>query len=395
MARKTHREKLIDEELEAHIADAVLDLISQGMEKRQADEVARQQFGNIIDIKKQTVEQYSDSIWNRFGPTVCIIGPYAVLSVVFLLMWLVMRRSLIGVTLEPFFLWWVFAGVIAMTLLIVKWIFEYTGLLKIQGVVASMIFVLLEAFSLTNVLDINDFEVNIHAVLLAAVLFLVLQLAWKRLSALIKTMAVYGFTVVVTWSALVQEPLFGFIGTARCLYIKSSEGALPEVVAMCSQVPFMSRLLIPIYILLAVGVPFMIYFLFRYWISQSTVIWRKVIFSCVVAALPLAPAFVNDVNTLGGLDVIPWKAEIYQAYWETIGRRPEEKDFDFYARTRAYENIEQVKTVLFASQERRLKIRLIYQEVLGRAPSKEEIGFYIENQRTIDGIYEDLQKQIE
>ncbi len=391
MSKPRHRDQLIQEELHAHIADTVDDLVSEGMSTEEAQHIAQQQFGDIQGIKKQVASQYSNSVWERFGPLVCIGGPYVTLSLSFLILWLFLQKTMIGATLAPLFLWWVYIGIIAFVLMLVYWIIEYAGLSSTRSAFISIFFVLLAALSLTSILDINDFEVNIHAVFLGVLLYVLGRFVWPHVSAFIKRSVLYLFTVAVLWSTLVQEPLFAFVGTARCLYIRSSEGALPEVLAICSQVPFMSRLLIPLYLLIIVGLPYFIYFLMRYWSNSSTMLYRKIIMSAAIVALPVTPFIFHDVNTLGGLDVIPWKADIYEVYWEVLGRRPEDKDIQFYARTRAYENLDQVKEVLYQSKERRLKIRLLYQEFLGRKPSKEEVQFYTENKRSIDGIIEDLQ----
>jgi hypothetical protein len=155
----------------------------------------------------------------------------------------------------------------------------------------------------------------------------------------------------------------------------------------------LSGALFPAYLFLLLGIPFLWLFVLQYVRNNGTRAYRKLSMSAVIVALPFMPLFVHDVNNYGELDILPWKADIYVAYAEILGRAPEQKDIDFYGMTRSYKQMEQVRDVLYRSAERRLKIDLLYREELHRSATEEEIDAYVESRSSVGTIRDDLRAQ--
>lgn len=393
MPKRSYQDKLILEELEGHIEDAVEDLVHQGMDEKSARKKAHSQFGNFESIHEEVSAIHSHPSWILLHPaTLCVVA-YGFVSLV-LFMWYVIT-DVNGTAIELFTLWWIFFGIGSVVLMVNRWITEYLGLQSIQVIWTTFLFTFFASLSLTVVLDIDNFEGSIHALLLAAVLIISSKLLWNKLTVRWKYILIYGFTVATIWSSAAEQPLFDFIGTARCLFITPDDIPLTGALAYCKQIKPFSGYLIPIYLVMLIGAPYLFRFLWRYLQSTATARYRKMILTAAFAAIPLFPFFLNDLNNYGQLDVVKWKPDIYEVYWETLGRRPEEKDILFYAQTRAYENLDAVREVLYNSKERKIKIDLIYQEVLGRNARKRQTQQYVEHRTSVDEIYNELRLQVQ
>lgn len=378
----------IHEELQGHIDDMVEDLVSEGVNEEDARAQAAEAFGDFDAIAKEV--KTVDGVFGRISGAQLLVSIYIVVFASILFGGLFLG-GIGGSAFELPLLWWSFVGGIGMVVVGVRWLVDYMGFGSTRVVQAAYLFTAFIGFGLTRVLDIDNFEVNLHVLLFGVVLYGVVALGWNWFSVKVKKVFVYSFAVLATWSVLAEQPIFDFWGTARCLYITRDNIPLEGALATCQQVSVFSGMIIPIHVTTLTAVVFFIHFLWKeYWKSPAVSVSRKVILTSMLIGIAVVPSFIKDINNYGELDVVPWKQDIYTMYWEVLGRRPEQKDIEFYARIRAYENLGPAYEVLWNSSERRLKIRLVYSEVLGRYPTDEELQQYRENRRTVDGIYQDL-----
>lgn len=387
MSFVSSKHKQIEAELQSHLNDLVDELV---LEKKLSVEEARSQASQVfgdLNTHVQAVEKvYPLSRIFRFGIGPTVVISFTALSVVFSLMYAIFENSIAGTRMEPALLWWVFVGIIGFALLLNQWIIEFHGLRTPRVLISSFLFTGMLALSITRVMDVNNFEEVIHAILIGVVVLAAAEIWWKKISILGRQLIAQVFCAVVVWSVLVQQPLLGFVGQAQCLYVRPGSIDLSGALNVCQQVPWMSTLLLPIYILAFIGIPYLLVLMYQYVTSRGTTVYRKIILTGFMLVLPIAPAFAHDINSLGQLDIIPWKREIFSAYREALGRKPQEKDIEFYAQTKAYTDMDHVRTVLFASYERSLKIRLVYVEELGREPTEEELQFFIAGEQSIKVI---------
>lgn len=174
-----------------------------------------------------------------------------------------------------------------------------------------------------------------------------------------------------------------------CLYLQPD----PFTTApnQCTQLSWVHPLLFLIYIKLGFSISMIAHYGYILWV-RSSVLYRKVITTGAFVLMPITPFLMFGVNQSGTLDALPWKRDIYTAYVDILGRRPEQKDYDFYAQTRSYKHLSAVREVLYQSEERRLKIMLLYREILQREPSPDELDYYANSSLTIQQITEDLQR---
>ncbi|MBI2410982.1 MAG: hypothetical protein HYV32_03790 [Candidatus Kerfeldbacteria bacterium] len=393
MAKQSYHNQLVREELEAHIADMTDDLVLEGMERVIARRTAEETFGHIDAIEQQVCAQHRQSFWHRANPFLVLGASYLLIALTFVLLRFALGRSVNAARLEPIMLWWAFVGITAIGMMCVHWISEYRGYRDHRFVRMVFLFILLLSFSITAVLDIDNFEVNLHAILFLLMTYVFLRWRWEQSALLLKRALVFGASAFVIWMTLLERPIFQFVGTARCLFLTPDTIPLTGALAKCQQVPLESELLLPIYVVLIIGIPTMVLFWSHYIQNSATALYRKIAFSAVLVAMPVTPTLVHNVNNYGELDIVPWKAQIYFAYEEVLGRAPEQKDIDFYAVTASYKNMEKVRDVLYASYERQLKIDLLYQEILHRHATEAEGAAYIENRKSVKQIEAELREQ--
>lgn len=381
------KKRQIQDELQSHVDDLVDELVhEQHISIEQAQRQAQRLFGDFQTHVQAVEKVYPVSALFRFGPVATIVMVYSMLSVLLSISYGLFSHTISGSRLEPVLLWWVFLGVIGLMLIVNQWILEFSGLLQPRVLVTSFIFSGLVGLSITRIMDINNFEEVVHAVIVGVGVFVAMEIFWKKTSILLRQLVAHGFCISVVWSTLTQQPLLGFVGQAQCLYLKPDSLNFSTALQVCSQVPWLSTILLPIYGLMLIGIPYMVWFMFGYWRNRSTFLYRKMVYSFLLLCLPVAPVLAHDINSRGQLDIIPWKREIYQTYKEVLGRKPQEKDIQFYAETKAYTNMQHVRAVLLDSYERRLKIRLVYVEELGREPTEEELNFFVQGGQTVQDI---------
>lgn len=382
----TSQRRRVREELEAHIGDLASEFVERGYSDADARTAAEQQFGDAVAVENALVTRSLDARV-VLGVTYALAGS-ALITALFSV-----REPVLQAQIQWAVFVWACLSVIAAVLVCICWAMEFYGMHSGLTLWVAVLLTLLVSMVVTLVLDIDNFEVNIHAIGLGGLLLVVGGALWSRFSVRIQQMLLYGYATAVTYSTLVEEPLFSFVGTARCLFLTPDAVPLTGVNVHCQQVSLLSGMLFPAYLFLLLGIPFLLKFLFTYVRDRGPRLYRKLSMSAVVFALPLMPLFVSDVNNYGELDILRWKADIYEAYHDVLGRSPEQKDIDFYATTRSYEHMEVVREVLYQSYERRLKIDLLHQEELGRHATEEEIAAYVERRITAEDIRSELQQR--
>lgn len=385
-----YKEQEIREELEAHIQDMIADLVHDGMNTADAEEQAREAFGEMEQAVQSTiaVEGPLSSWFTR--PIVWVTSLYAVISIVLTIAVNVFVGSSVSAQLQVVLLWWIFVGITGLLLLLLHWILDFVGSDSLHSVRLSFLFTIVASISITSVLDIDNFEGNVHAVVLGIVVYGLLALLWKRVTVKLLRAVVFGFGALVTWTTLIEEPLFQFFGTSRCLFITPDGVELVGALAQCKQVGVVSRPTAPLIIAILLALFYVGRFLKQYVFSQNVHTVRKLVLSAAVIAMPVVPAMVPDLNNYGELDVVPYKRDIYESYISILGRSPEEKDYLFYGRTRAYENMDAVEDILFESRERRVKVNLLYLEIVGRSATPAEVTAYIQQRLSIEEIRNEL-----
>lgn len=439
------KNKEILTELQSHIQERSEELRFKGLTPEKAQKQAAQEFGQLETVYQQ-VKSIKGSAWLLWlNPKALLLLAYCFLTIALLIIYFGFKNWLVGTIFEPLLLYWAGFSIVGGTVIISYWLIEFLGLGKHKTLWVTILFIALLNLPITAILDIDNFEVNVHAMFLGITLILLSRIFWPKLTIWWQKIIIYSYAIIATTSILREKPLFNFIGKARCLFLTPDNVPLTGALASCQQVQPWSGMLLPVHLTLLIGVPYFFYFLIRYWLNRGTQLYRKVILSCSALGLIMIPIAVGGINNYGQLDIIPWKAEIYQIYHEVLGRDPTAEDIEFYATTRAYQHLdliketlmnseeynidfnqapwrptieqiywdilgrdprtnelrfyavtrayqdlEKVKQVLYQSTERRIKINLIFEEVLNRPATEEELDFYIRNKTSIENIYQAL-----
>lgn len=386
------REQKIRTELESHMADLRDEFLNSGMTADQAEAEIQQVFGDLDTLVKQTlaVQPQTRTIlhpctWLMILSSVCIF----VTAVAF---WLMNGLSA-QLVLEKALVWSAFFGVVSLGLCLSRFMLEYFGLNKVHVVYASLTLSLLISFALTSLLDLNNFEVTIHLIGLAVFLGIGLHLWWNKLKLPLKYTSLFLFSALSTFSALTERPPFQFLGELRCLFIQPNSTPLTGALSTCQQLPLWHPLLLLLYSVVLGGGIYLLYILWGYIKNTATSVSKKIILTLSLSSLGVAPILLFDLNRYGEIDIIPWKVEIYEAYAEVLGRKPETKDIQFYARSRAYLDMFHLREVLYQSEERKLKIDLLYQEILHRHATPDEVEYFATQKLSVDQIRQLVQTQ--
>lgn len=437
------KNKEILTELQSHIQERSEELRFKGLTPEKAQKQAAQEFGQLETVYQQ-VKNIKGSAWLPWlSPKALLLWTYCFLTMALLAIYFGFKNQVAGTIFEPLLLYWAGFSIVGGTVIISYWLIEFLGLGKHKTLWVTILFIALLNLPITAILDIDNFEVNVHAMFLGITLILLSKIFWPKLTIWWQKFIIYGYAIIATTSILREKPLFNFIGKARCLFLTPDNVPLTGALASCQQVQPWSGMLIPVYLTLLIGVPYLFYFLIRYWLNKSTRLYRKIILSSSALGLIIVPMVVNGVNNYGQIDIVPRKAEIYQLYqeilqrdptaeeiefyaqtrayqhldriretllnseeyninldqapwrptieqiyWDILGRDPRTNELRFYAVTRAYQDMERVKETLYQSEERKIKINLIFQEVLKRPATEEELDFYIKNKTSIEDIYQ-------
>ncbi|EKD76402.1 MAG: hypothetical protein ACD_43C00125G0003 [uncultured bacterium] len=382
--------RFIDDELNAHLLDLADDLVAQGMKPADAMAAAQHQFGDTATIRRDLIALHpirSGLLMPiMFGLLLALVLPFYFLHNNF-------PEQYIGLMSERVILWWWYFFITLAVAALANWLMEFYGLQQRTSLYNVLGFALAANIIITLVLDINNFEVNLHAIVFTFFCAALLNWLWVKLSINWKKRLLIIVTVVIIISALREQPLFQFALQDSCLFIAPDKSPLVGALKNCVQIAWWHPLLYPIYATLLASTIILLHHGFLLWRNTGTAWWRKFIISGAFALLPITPLVYHDINHYGELDIVPWKLEINQAYIHILGRSPEEKDYDFYAQTRSYQHMSRVREVLRASAERRIKISTIYKKIIGREPNTEIVESYATSPKSIKTIRHELKKQ--
>lgn len=374
-------------ELQAHLEERAEEYVSDGLSMAEAERRAQLDFGSLDEHVRATVRTHPPVEQLPFTRTQVAMVLYVLtVSVLGVLSWKWQGTS-VAAEVEPVLWRVVQLGVVAVNVGLVYWIVRFYGLRSPVVAWVAAVWTLLYGFGITAILDIDNFEGTIHALLLVAVVLVVMQVAWKHVSVWWRRVVLYALAAVIPWSALTEHPVFDVVYQGRCLFVTPDPGPLTGVLQACQQVPLLSTTFFPVVALVVIGVPVILMLMVRMLMNRpATPIVRPLSFAAVLCMLVIAGWQFSDINNKGELDILPWKADIYDAYADALGRSPQDKDFRFYAETRAYLHIERIRQTLYASAERRLKITAVYQEVLRQDPTAEEVESWVSGQQSIEMI---------
>lgn len=369
-------------ELESHLIDAADELSSPPLDGAVTHPQSLGNFGPLEVVTKSVLAVESKQTMT--GATAGKLG--MLLGIIISLgLWL-QRYPLNGAVLQPIILSIVYIGIFALVLLSVKWVAEFWGMQTRKVLWLSLIFSTLVNLAITIVYDVDNIFVPLELLLVGVGIAFPLGVWWPSMSIFSRRIFLYTFALFATWSALFGQAVLEFVFPAPCVYVTPDNVPLTGLLASCQQVAPGGMLLWPLYALAGVGIFFIAIFLKKYWQNPASALRRKIIISIALSAVPIVPLAVHDVNNYGRIDIIAWRPAIVQAYQDILGRNPQPKDMEFYALTEAYQNMTRVKSVLFASYERRLKIDLLHQEVLHRHASPAEIQFFVDRQYPVKKI---------
>ncbi|MFA6908452.1 MAG: hypothetical protein WC289_01045 [Patescibacteria group bacterium] len=378
----------IREELETHLRDCEDSLISDGVHPRDAHTRAVQLFGELHRVELDVAREHQrQSLWSMRA---IIVGMVFLAIAISLGYWL-RSYPLTGALFQPVMLSILYLGIFALVLVLIRWMVEFWGLNSKEVLLFSLLFSLLINVSITAIYDIDKVLVPIQAILVGSLLLAVVITFWNSLSVFARRVAIYGFAIFAIWTAIHGQATISFLGLPSCIYLTRDAVPLSGELAQCKEMPFFYPLLWPVYAVIISALFVTFHFLKRYVASAGTFAHRKIVMTTALALVPLLPLAVHDVNNYGKIDVISWKPAIYQSYHNILDRDPQPKDMDFYAYTRSYQNIKRVEAVLYASQERRIKINLLHQEILHRDASEAEMDFFIQSRMTVTDIRTKLQ----
>lgn len=375
------------EELDSHVLDCADELVQLGYDPAAAIEEAKKQLGDVDQIAKElaTVHPllavYAD--WIAFSVLVLSIVPIYIVQYF-------SASTLLGLISEQLILWWYGCGLVLIALLLVNWQWSIIPVTQRRSIAVALSMGWFIATCITVALDINNFETIIYNGLFALSCGLIILALWKPLALWHRQLfllVVVSLMIAFAWreEGLWERDLF-----QQCLYLIDSN-PLVNPSSFCSQVTPLSGYFLLIYAFTATAITFLTHYLVRLW-NNGSQLYRKVITTGALVCLPLGSFSMTGVNNNGALDVVAWKVDIYQAYDDILGRRPEAKDYEFYGTTRSYEHMSKVRSVLYASPERREKIRLEFIKILSREPTTEELNDYSSGTQTINQITKKLEQ---
>lgn len=388
--KSSYQQQKIREELEAHLNDLTAELIAAGRDPDMARREAEKMFGNRELIVGQIIAEEHVGWWNRYHPIVPITFFHLFLAVGIFVTSRLMPSSVEGTFFEPLFLWWTYVGLIGAALIVMRWIMEYTGLRGSAALWLNLAFIAVTTFSLTFIYDIDRFELLVDIFLLGAVLGATSRFWWRLIDARFRRWVVLVYGLISLVSTLLQKPIFFFLKQKQCYYVTPDLVDQGLEAMQCHQVNLLSSVFGLIVVISPIALFGFLGFVFLYARDRSVAAHRKIGLLVVTGLLLFTPLFLQDIDNYGAISVLPWKTEIYKAYEEILGRRPEPKDIEFYAATRSYVHMGEIKDVLYASRERRLKINLIFEEALKRPATETEIEQYVRNRWSVEDIYRQL-----
>lgn len=382
--------RAIDDELNAHLLDLQDDLMAQGLTAADATATAHKQFGEVAAIRQELIGIHRGALsylWPLLG------GLFIVSVIPFYILRVQAPQRIVGLLSEHVIIWWWLAFITVAAVVLARWLMQFYGLQTRFSLYSVLALALVVSNVITIVLDVDNFEVSLHGIIFALLVGGGLLVAWAKLSFAWKRRLLLLATIIIVLSALREEPIFQFALQDTCLYLTPDKFPLAGELRNCVQLQWWHPLLYPIYLELLVCGAILLNHVYRLWQSHGTALWRKLVMTSALVALPVIPLFVQDINNRGEIDIVPWKRSIYKSYVLILGRAPEQKDYDFYAQTRSYLHMSRLREVLRASEERRIKITQMYEHILDRAPTAAELDDYANSTKSIKKIKRELKQQ--
>jgi hypothetical protein len=301
------------------------------------------------------------------------------------------KQSLTFFYVQLFTLYWTYLGILGFLSSLIYLTIRYYGLRHRKIIWVIWSWIMLFGFSITIVLDIDHFEVNLHAIIALVMVGTALHANWTKLTTFAKRNLLYVTAWLVTLSTLMNWPIFQWLYKPQCLYLTPDGIPLVGALAQCQQVSWFSPLLWPLYATGLAAAGYILYALLTYWRNTATKIIPAIILTAGIVATVLLPILWHDINNHGELDVLGWQVDINEAYQEILGRAPERKDLEFYASSRAYKHMSRVRDTLYHSPERKQKIILLYQAIVQRSPTEDELNQALKKRQSIETITAELQ----
>lgn len=373
------RQDILDE-FNAHLQDLIDEYVADGLPVDAARERAMRVFGDMnthieATLRTRPSSQYTQAI--VYGTIYTSIAAVSLAA-------FIASGSYLGAILAPVVIYALDIGILLFTLLCAHTFISLYGVLQPRVLWYVGAYTLCVHTAITITLDIDKFEAIVHSLTVLIIGYIITTLFWQRFSFTWRKILILTFPAIIITAALFEHRLLDIFGTMKCLFITPDTVPLTGALQTCSQVRLWSHVLWPIYIALGMSIFFMIrhvIYLIRLHNHSSIALMSISALLCIAT-----PITFYDLNNTGQLDIAPWEAEVFRAYQDVLGRNPQQKDIDFYALTRSYEHMEKIREVLYASEERQLKIRLLYREILQREPTEQEIQFYVHARTSIDTI---------
>lgn len=376
------------DELDSHLLDCADDLVKLGYDQAAATAEAETKFGDRSQIEHDLQLIHP---WLAAGADWIVLGLLVFTLLPLYLIYFFSAVPTLVIASEHLLLWWYGGAFIVGTLTLLHWQFSIIPLTKRLSLRIALAMGWLVATCITVALDMNNFETIIYNALFALIGLLLLELLWKPLGLWYRQWFIYLVVSAMLMFAWREAGLFESSLFQHCLYVVDNNPyAVPS--PTCQYVSPWSGYFWFIYAALTVSISYSLYYLKQLW-QRGTVLHRQLVTTGVFIVLPIVAVSISGVNSTGSLDVVEWKDEIYQAYIDVLGRRPEDKDYQFYGTTRSYLHMSEVRAVLYQSAERRDKIKLLYEDILQREPTAEELDHYADSKLTINQILDELKQQ--
>lgn len=367
------------EELRAHEEDLAIEARERGLSSAASEVCARQQLGDVTPMR---IRAQKALILRRLYIACGVIsvaigcGAYFVATA---------HSASLAFTLTILLLTQI--ALIGTTLFLVRSAVVAHGANRLRGFVHAAILVCALVSAEICILDVDHIEVIILFALITACILLLMYVLKDRASIRVRFMFVYTLVGGVFLTLILSE----WFGLAEriplCLYV--TPDSVP--VAQCHFFVLSKVITIALGLVLIISIGSAFITLNRVLktsLLSSAQKWMAIV---TIVTIFCVPIFIHDINNYSALSVVFAQPKITQAYSDILGRNPERKDLDFYALTGAYRNIDRIRSVLLASEERELKIQEVYMRALHRTATLAEIVLWNERGSSLDQI----QKSVE
>lgn len=374
----------IKEELDGHLFEATAFYLDQGETETIARKKAEADFGNREEIVKQILQENSHHYYYFLAAS------FFILCGLLLLIGFIATFSerLINAFILKFFYFWLILLLLFLGYYFIKLIFLKTRQGNTRAIISAFSFIYLFNLAIVIFYDIDGIEIVMQNTFLLAPLLLII-LFLKKYLHLYTTKIMQIIFLIITLITISQKSILGWAGTMRCLYVTPDNVPLSDALASCQQIHLWNNGLIPFWLIIIITIIYFFYFVINY-LRNKEYIKRKIFIGLTAFAMVIIPIFFYDSNNFHKIEMLNWQPQIITAYRDILGRDPEQKDLDYYSQTKAYLNLERIKTTLYNSSERRIKISLLYQKILKKEPTEFVIDYYVQNKMTIKEIKKDL-----